>query len=121
MDTAGRLGIGRVSKSVTATLLVRLARRDRSSLDDPVSRWLPARPFVDPAITVRQLPNHSSGIFDVTDAPGYRDSILADGNARWAPPRTRGMLRPPLSTAPPGPPAPTSPRRRSSRGCGRGS
>jgi D-alanyl-D-alanine carboxypeptidase len=96
MDTAMRLGIGSISKSLTATLLVRLAERGRLSLDDPVSRWLPPIPHVDPAITVRQLLNHTSGVFDVTDAPGYRDSILANVNARWTPQRMLGLLRPPL-------------------------
>ncbi len=96
MDTAMRLGIGSISKSLTATLLVRLAERGRLSLDDPVSRWLPPIPHVDSAITVRQLLNHTSGVFDVTDAPGYRDSILANVNARWTPQRMLALLRPPL-------------------------
>lgn len=96
MDPAMRLGMGSVSKSITATLLVRLAERGRLSLDDPLSRWLPPFPHVDPAITVRQLLNHSSGVYDVTDAPGYRDSILANTAARWTPQRTLGLLRPPL-------------------------
>jgi len=96
MDTAMRLGIGSISKSITATLLVRLAERGRLSLDDPLSRWLPSIPHVDPAITVRQLLNHTSGVFDVTDAPGYRDSILANVNARWTPQRMLALLRPPL-------------------------
>jgi D-alanyl-D-alanine carboxypeptidase len=96
MDTAMRLGIGSISKNLTAALLVRLAERGRLSLDDAVGRWLPPIPHVDPAITVRQLLNHTSGVYDVTDAPGYRDSILADVNARWTPPRTLALLRPPL-------------------------
>jgi D-alanyl-D-alanine carboxypeptidase len=96
MDTTMRLGIGSISKSITATLLVRLAERGRLSLNDPVGRWLPPIAHVDPAITVRQLLNHTSGVFDVTDAPGYRDSILANTSARWTPQRTLALLRPPL-------------------------
>jgi len=96
MDTAMRLGIGSISKSITATLLVRLAERGRLTLDDPVGRWLPPIAHVDPAITVRQLLNHTSGVFDVTDAPGYRDSILANTSARWTPQRMLALLRPPL-------------------------
>lgn len=96
LDTAMRLGIGSITKSITATLLVRLAEQGRLSLDDAVGRWLPRIPHVDPAITVRQLLNHSSGVFDVTNAPGYRDSIRADVNARWTPQRMLGLLRPPL-------------------------
>jgi D-alanyl-D-alanine carboxypeptidase len=96
MDTAMRLGIGSISKSITATLLVRLAERGRLSLDDPLSRWLPPIPHVDPAITVRQLLNHTSGVYDVVDFPGYRDSILANPAAQWTPQRLLKLLRPPL-------------------------
>jgi D-alanyl-D-alanine carboxypeptidase len=96
MDTAMRLGIGSISKSITATLLVRLAERGRLSLDDPLGRWLPPIPHVDPAITVRQLLNHTSGVYDVVDFPGYRDSILADPAAKWTPQRLLKLLRPPL-------------------------
>jgi D-alanyl-D-alanine carboxypeptidase len=96
MDTAMRLGIGSVSKTITAALLVRLAEQGRLSLDDPLSRWLAPMPHVDPAITVRQVLNHTSGVFDVTNAPGYRDSILADVAARWTPQRSLSLLRPAL-------------------------
>jgi D-alanyl-D-alanine carboxypeptidase len=91
-----RLGIGSISKNILATLLVKQAERGLLSLDDPLSRWLPPIAQVDPAITVRQLLNHTSGVFDVTDAPGYRDSILADVSARWTPQRALGLLRSPL-------------------------
>lgn len=96
MDVEMRLGMGSVSKNVLATLLVLQAERGRLSLDDPLSRWLPAIPQVDPAITVRQLLNHTSGVYDITDAPGYRDSILADVSARWTPQRALALLRAPL-------------------------
>lgn len=96
MDPAMRLGIGSISKNITATLLVRLAEQGRLSLDDPLSRWLPPITHVDPAITVRQLLNHTSGVFDVTEAPGYRDSILANVASLWTPQRMLALLRPPL-------------------------
>jgi len=96
MDPAMRLGIGSISKNITAALLVRLAEQGRLSLDDPLSRWLPPITHVDPAITVRQVLNHTSGVFDLTDFPGYRDSILANVSAKWTPQRALTLLRPPL-------------------------
>ena len=96
MAPAMRLGIGSISKNVLSALLVRQAERGLLSLDDPLSRWLPPIAQVDPAITVRQLLNHTSGVFDITTAPGYRDSILADVAARWTPQRTLALLRAPL-------------------------
>lgn len=91
-----RFGIGSISKNITAALLVRLAEQGKLSLDDPLSRWLPPIAFVDPAITVRQILNHTSGVFDLTDYPGYRDSILADVSAKWTPQRTLRLLQAPL-------------------------
>ncbi len=96
MAPAMRLGIGSISKNIMAALLVRLAERGLLSLDDPLSRWLPPIAQVDPAITVRQLLNHTSGVYDITDAPGYRDSILANVAVRWTPQRTLSLLRAPL-------------------------
>jgi len=96
MAPAMRLGIGSISKNILSALLVRLAERGLLSLDDPLSRWLPPIAQVDPTITVRQLLNHTSGVFDITDAPGYRDSILANVAARWTPQRTLSLLRAPL-------------------------
>lgn len=96
MDPAMRLGIGSISKNITAALLVRLAEQGKLSLDDPLSRWLPPITHVDPVISVRQLLNHTSGVFDLTDFPGYRDSILADVSARWTPQRALSLLRAPL-------------------------
>lgn len=96
MAPAMRLGIGSISKNILSALLVRQAERGLLSLDDPLSRWLPPIAQVDPTITVRQLLNHTSGVFDITTAPGYRDSILANVAARWTPQRTLALLRAPL-------------------------
>ena len=92
MAPAMRLGIGSISKNILSALLVRQAERGLLSLDDPLSRWLPPIAQADPAITVRQLLNHTSGVFDITTAPGYRDSILANVAARWTPQRTLALL-----------------------------
>lgn len=96
VDPSMRLGIGSISKNITAALLVRLTEQGKLSLDDPIGRWLPPITHVDPAITVRQLLNHTSGVFDLTDFPGYRDSILADVSAKWTPQRTLRLLQAPL-------------------------
>jgi D-alanyl-D-alanine carboxypeptidase len=60
----GRFRIGSVSKSFTATLVLRLVADGRIRLDAPVSRYLPRLlPYRRP-ITVRQLLEHRSGLFD---------------------------------------------------------
>jgi len=41
------------------------------SLDDPISKFLPTYPNVDGEITIRQLLNHTSGVFNVFEHPDF--------------------------------------------------
>lgn len=56
-------GIGSITKNVVAALTLQLAEEGKLSLDDPLSCWLPPYPHVDGNITIRQLLNHTSGIY----------------------------------------------------------
>ncbi len=58
-------GIGSVSKTITATAILKLADQGLIDLDSPVSEYLPAFTMADERykkITVRMLLNHSSGL-----------------------------------------------------------
>ena len=55
-----RFRVGSVTKMLTVAALLRLVDAGRVSLDDPVSRYLPAFPHGD--ITLRQLAGHLGGI-----------------------------------------------------------
>jgi CubicO group peptidase (beta-lactamase class C family) len=61
-----------LTKQFTAAAILILAQEQRLSLDDPISRWLPALPPADAAITIRELITHTSGIIDYEEliAPG---------------------------------------------------
>jgi len=61
--------IGSVGKNYIATLILELVQEGRISLDDPIEKWLESYPNVDGRITVRQLLNHTSGIFDFVKNP----------------------------------------------------
>jgi CubicO group peptidase (beta-lactamase class C family) len=97
-DTVFR--IGSVTKIFTAAALVQLARRDDFSLDDPVSRHVPAGLFFNEwedehPVTVANLLEHTSGFRDWTKAEfDYNIPVdLEDGLAfsprsrtsRWQP------------------------------------
>ncbi len=72
-----RLRLASVSKTWTATLMLRLAREHRLSLDDTVERWLPGLlPYGD-RITIRQLLNHTSGMIDSNDIVHFPNRYLA--------------------------------------------
>ncbi len=62
----GTFRIGSTTKPFVSTVALQLAGEGRLDLDAPVSRHLPG--LVDDRITVRQLLQHTSGLFDYTEA-----------------------------------------------------
>ncbi|WP_406215993.1 serine hydrolase domain-containing protein [Streptomyces canus] len=79
-----RYRVGSITKTFVSTVLLQLEAEGRLSLDDSVEKWLPG--VVDgnghdgSRITVRQLLNHTSGIFNYTaDETFGRTYFLKDG------------------------------------------
>ncbi|MEV4510429.1 serine hydrolase domain-containing protein [Dactylosporangium sp. NPDC049525] len=64
----GRFRVGSVTKSFVATVALQLVAERRLRLDDPVERYLPGVVPGGGRITVRHLLQHTSGLFDYTDA-----------------------------------------------------
>ncbi|MFE7563285.1 serine hydrolase domain-containing protein [Kitasatospora sp. NPDC057500] len=73
-STRERFRIGSVTKPFIATVVLQLQAEGRLDLDDTVERWLPGLVSGNgndgSAVTVRQLLNHTSGVFDYGDDPG---------------------------------------------------
>ncbi|MFF4924688.1 serine hydrolase domain-containing protein [Kitasatospora sp. NPDC001261] len=65
-----RFRIGSVTKTFVATVLLQLSAERRIGLDDPIDRHLPGAVPNGSSITVRQLLDHTSGLYNYTDAPG---------------------------------------------------
>jgi len=61
---------GSAGKLLMAALVLDLCEDGLLSLDDSVSEYLPPYPNVDGSITVRQLLNHTSGLYDMVSHPG---------------------------------------------------
>lgn len=66
-EADGRFRIGSVTKVFVSTVLLQLVGEGRLRLDDPVERHLPGVVPNGAAITVRQLLNHTSGLFNHTE------------------------------------------------------
>ena len=62
-----RFRVGSVTKSFVATLVLQLVGEGRLGLDDNLERWLPGLVPGGEKITVRQLLNHTSGLYNYTD------------------------------------------------------
>jgi D-alanyl-D-alanine carboxypeptidase len=78
--------IASITKTMTAAVVLQLVDDGILRLDDPVGRWLPAIPNVDPAISIRQLLNHSSGVADYTDEAALGHAIAGDPGHVFTPP-----------------------------------
>lgn len=62
--------IGSLTKQFTAAAVLLLAEQGALSVDEPVSKYLPAFPADDPT-TIRQLLTHTSGIADYVGRDGF--------------------------------------------------
>ncbi len=56
--------IASIGKNFLATLILQLAEEGKLSLDDSIAKWGLGSLTIDENITIRQLLNHTSGIFD---------------------------------------------------------
>lgn len=79
-----RYRAGSITKTFVATVLLQLEAEGRLSLDDKVEKWLPGavrgNGHDGRAITLRQLLNHTSGVFNYTrDDTFGRTYFLKDG------------------------------------------
>jgi len=79
-----RFRIGSITKSFVSTVVLQLADERRLTLDDTVERWLPGVVPNGGAITVRQLLNHTSGLYSYTDLPFYLQ-LLREPLRTWQP------------------------------------
>ncbi|WP_326647348.1 serine hydrolase domain-containing protein [Streptomyces sp. NBC_01750] len=64
-----RFRAGSLTKTFVATVILQLVQAGRLALDEPVGRRLSGLLADGDRITVRQLLNHTSGLFDYTDDP----------------------------------------------------
>jgi D-alanyl-D-alanine carboxypeptidase len=84
VDASGWFRIGSVTKTFTAAVILQLAGEGRLGLDDTVERWVPDVVPGAARITVRQLLDHTSGLYNYT-RDLTPDGILRDRFRRWTP------------------------------------
>jgi D-alanyl-D-alanine carboxypeptidase len=80
-----RFRIGSVTKSFIATVVLQLVGEGKLSLTDTVARWLPGLIPNGRHITVHELLNHTSGLYNYTDSPAFINQVAADPTRRWTP------------------------------------
>jgi D-alanyl-D-alanine carboxypeptidase len=87
-------GVGSVTKTFVAALIMRLAEQGVLGLDDPAAKWVRRADLV-PAITIRRLLNHTSGLFGVDEDPAFARAVDGAPRRRWTPTQTLRYVRRP--------------------------
>lgn len=74
--------VGSITKTFTAALVLKLSENGQLSLNDTLGQWLPQYPKWH-AITIRELLNHTSGVYNYIDAKGFWQELKQQPNYQW--------------------------------------
>jgi D-alanyl-D-alanine carboxypeptidase len=88
-------GIGSVTKNFVAALVLQLVEEGALTLDDTVADHLPPFSHVDGRITIRQLLDHTSGLYMFWDNDDLWDALKADRARVWTPDEVLAYIREP--------------------------
>lgn len=72
-----------ITKTFTASLVLKLCEEGRLSLDDPLVTWFPEIAGAA-RISLRQLLNHTAGIPDYGDLAAYHESLRSSPSIPWS-------------------------------------
>ena len=84
MRIQDKFGVGSTTKSIVATVLLQLVDEGRLKLDDKVSKYISWVPNGE-NITIRQLLNMTSGLYNYTEDKTLLAAVAADPLKKWAP------------------------------------
>ena len=71
MHVDDRFGVGSITKTMVAAAILQLEEEGNLELDDTVEKWLPGMLAFGTKVTVEDLLDHRSGIWDVTEHTSY--------------------------------------------------
>ena len=76
--------MGSITKTFTATIILKLVEKKKLSLDDTLGKLLPEYARWK-TITIKQLLNHSSGIYNYTNGKSFDQALRDNPNKHWLP------------------------------------
>lgn len=85
MRAGYRWRIASLTKAFVATVVLQLEAEGKLDIDDPVERWLPGLVPNGGPITLRELLNHTSGVFNYTEDMDWGNAVLANPMRAWTP------------------------------------
>lgn len=78
LEVTDLLAMGSISKTFVSASILKLVENGNFVLSDPISKFNFNFQNIDSDITVKQLLNHTSGIYNYTMFPNFFDVMLAD-------------------------------------------
>ena len=72
-----------ITKTFVAAIILQLVEENKLELVDPLGKWLEQYTNIDANITIRQLLNHGSGIYNYTDNDNYWSDVNANPDRVW--------------------------------------
>jgi D-alanyl-D-alanine carboxypeptidase len=78
-------GAGSLTKNFIAALILQLSEERKLSINDPISKFFPDHNNIDRNITIKELLNHTSGLFNYTENPVFFPTVLSDPSKIWTP------------------------------------
>lgn len=79
-------GMASITKTYTAALILLLEEEGMLSLDDSLHHYLPEYQHIDSTITIKQLLNHTTGVYNFTDHPAHWQAYDEENlDKRWTP------------------------------------
>lgn len=90
------MGIGSNTKTYFSVLMLKLQEQGKLDLDDTIGQWI-QHVNVPGNITIRQLLNHTSGLYSFTSNPDMNNYILADFTRVWPPDSVLNLVKAPVA------------------------
>ncbi len=88
-----RFGIASNTKLFVGVMMLKLAESKVFSLDDSIKKWVTiSNPNINPAITIRQLLNHTSGVSDPFSVSPWFDTIKLNPTRVFTPNEVLGWI-----------------------------
>lgn len=92
---------GSITKSFTSTIILKLEAEGKLNINDPITRYLPEYPRWQ-NVTIRQLLNHTSGIFNYTETAAFHQIRKTNPRAVMTPTMIIGLVSQHKNYFPPG-------------------
>lgn len=78
-------GAGSITKNFIAALTLQLIEEHRLSLNAPIWKYFPDHKNIDRNITIKELLNHTSGVYNYTDSTTFFPTVLSNPAKVWTP------------------------------------